>query len=237
MKKMVAIIMVLVMMISAFALSGCSEDISAAENVLKLYTTSLQGYNLSAMKGCIVSDNEHDIGYALETMSEGYIQTDNYKKSIEDMYKSLGHTFEFTINSKESVDKNTAKFNVTFKYANVDEVAVEDVTITNEDEENITDGGIVIEMPAEESETKMDKYCRERLEAYIAQNPSMLMLDEIEYSDKAISLIAEYYKKYLQITSRTETTFDIIVSRRSGEWKIHTEDNREFFDLLTVLFG
>ncbi len=235
MKKTTSLVMAFIILLSAFVFSGCSADISGAENTLKVYFSSLSGFNTKAMQGCVADEN-NGVGFTTEIMSEEYIQTDNYIKSIESMYKALGQTFEFNINSNEVIDKNTIKFNITFKYANVDDVAVEEVKPTAEEGTVMSDGTIIV-MEAENQETKMDKYCREQLEAYIAKNPSMLDLNEIEYSDKAISLIAKFYDQYLQITNRTKSDFDIIVSKRSGSWKIHTEDNKDFFDLLAMLFG
>lgn len=227
--------MAFLILASALAFSGCSVDTADAENVLKAYLSSLQGFNVNAMKECVEGETDDDIGFVVETFSEGYIQTDNYKKSIEDMYKALGHTFTFSIGESEVVDKETIKFPIKFKYANVDEIAVEEVKPEMQGGE-IADG-VVFETEAEESETKMDKYCREQLETYIIRHPSMLDLNEIEYSDKAIGLIASYYKQYLQITSRDEREFTIVVSKKSENWKIHPEDNKEFFDFLTVIFG
>lgn len=236
MKKTVSCLIAFIILLSAVAFSGCSEDVSGAENTLKVYFSSLSGFNTKAMQECVLDENTGNIGFTTETMSEGYIQTDNYKNSVESMYKALGQTFEFAVNSHEVVDKNTIKFNIKFKYANVDDVAVEEVKPTDEAGSVMADGTVIV-MEAQGTETKMDKYCREQLENYIAKHPSMLDLNEIEYSDKAISLIAGYYKQYLQITSKTESEFDMVVSKRSGSWKIHREDNKEFFDLLTMLFG
>ncbi len=236
MKKTISCLMAFIILLSALAFSGCSADVSGAENVLKLYFSSLSGFNTKAMKTCIIDEEVGSVGFPIETMSEEYIQTDNYKKSVERMYKALGLTFEFAINSNEVIDKDTIKFNVKFKYANVDDVAVEEVKPTDESG-TMTEDGLIIEMQAQDAETKMDKYCREQLENYIAKHPSILELNEIEYSDRAIGLIANFYEQYLQITSRIQNDFDIVVSKRSGSWKIHTEDNQEFFKLLTVLFG
>ena len=237
MKRIVSLFTVFVVLLSLVAFCGCSShDVSGAENVLKVYFSALSGFNTKAMQSCVVGEEDDSVGFAIETMSEGYIQTDNYKKSVEGMYKALSQTFEFSINSNEVVDKETVKVNITFKYANVDEIAVEEVKPTDEAGSVMADGTVIV-MEAEDSETKMDKYCREQLENYIVKHPSMLELSEIEYSDKAISLIASFYKQYLQITSRTESDLDIVLSKRSGSWKIHTEDNKEFFELLTILFG
>ena len=236
MRKIISCLMAFLILASALAFSGCSDNTTDAENVLKAYLTSLQGFNVNAMKECVEGKNDDDIGFVVETFSEGYIQTDNYKKSIEDMYKALGHTFSFSIDSNEVIDKETIKFSIKFKYANVDEIAVEEVKPEMQGGGEIGNG-VIFEMEAEDVETKMDKYCREQLETYIIRHPSMLDLNEIEYSDKAIGLIASYYKQYLQITSRDEREFTIVVSKKSDNWKIHPEDNKEFFDFLTVIFG
>lgn len=235
MKKIVSCLLVCIILSSAIVFSGCSADVTSAENVLKVYFSSLSGFNTNAMKTCIVDEKKDSTGFKIETMSDEYIQTDNYKKSVERMYKALGQTFDFNIKSNEVVDKKTIKFTVKFKYANVDDIAVEEVK--PEEVGSVTEDGVIIEMQAQERETKMDKYCREQLENYIARHPSMLDLSEIEYSDKAIGVIANAYEQYLQITTKIENEYTIVVSKKSGEWKIHTDQNKEFFDLLTVLFG
>lgn len=120
-KRLLSIV-VLIAVILTFA--GCSNSTAEAENLLKTYFSALNGFNTDAMKKCLVSDNEYDIGFSTETISDGYVQTDNYKKSVESMFKGLSDTFVFNINSTEAVDKATVKFNVTFKYADVNEEAV-----------------------------------------------------------------------------------------------------------------
>lgn len=120
-KRLLSIMMLVVVFLT---FTGCGNDTAEAENLLKTYFSALNGFNTDAMKKCLISDNEYDIGFSTETMSEGYVQTDNYKKSVESMFKGLSDTFVFTINSTEAIDKTTVKFNVTFKYADVNEEAV-----------------------------------------------------------------------------------------------------------------
>lgn len=120
-KRLLSIVM-LVAVILTF--SGCGGGVDEAESLLKTYFSALNGFNTDAMAKCLVSDNEYNIGFSTETISDGYVQTDNYKKSVESMFKGLSDTFTFTINSSEMVDKSTVKFNVTVKHANVDEEAV-----------------------------------------------------------------------------------------------------------------
>ncbi len=120
-KRLLSIVMLLAVLLS---FTGCTSGTAEAENLLKTYFSALNGFNTDAMAKCLVSDNEHAIGFSTETISDGYVQTDNYKKSVESMFKGLSDTFVFTINSTEAVDKTTVKFNVTFKYADVNEEAV-----------------------------------------------------------------------------------------------------------------
>lgn len=120
-KRLLSIMLTCVVLLT---FAGCGADTSGAENLLKTYFSALNGFNADAMAKCLVSDNEHDIGFSTETISDGYVQTDNYKKSVESMFKGLSDTFVFTINSSETVDKQTVKFNVTMKYADVNEEAV-----------------------------------------------------------------------------------------------------------------
>lgn len=120
-KRLLSIVMILAVL---FAFAGCGGSTAGAEELLKTYFSALNGFNTDAMAKCIVSDNEYKIGFSTETISDGYVQTDNYKKSVESMFKGLSNTFSFTINSTEAVDKTTVKFNVTVKHADVNEEAV-----------------------------------------------------------------------------------------------------------------
>lgn len=120
-KRLLSIVILVVVLLT---FTGCGNGTAEAENLLKTYFSALNGFNTDAMKKCLISDNEYDIGFSTETISDGYVQTDNYKKSVESMFKGLSDTFVFTINSSEAVDKTTVKFNVTIKHANVDEEAV-----------------------------------------------------------------------------------------------------------------
>ncbi len=120
-KRLLSIVVLVAVMLT---FTGCSNSTAEAESLLKTYFSALNGFNTDAMKKCLVSDNEYDIGFSTETISDGYVQTDNYKKSVESMFKGLSNTFVFTINSTEAVDKTTVKFNVTIKHADVNEEAV-----------------------------------------------------------------------------------------------------------------
>ena len=120
-KRLLSIVMLFVLLLT---FAGCGNSTAGAEELLKTYFSALNGFNTDAMKKCLVSDNEYAIGFSTETISDGYVQTDNYKKSVESMFKGLSDTFVFTINSSEAVDKTTVKFNVTVKHADVNEEAV-----------------------------------------------------------------------------------------------------------------
>lgn len=120
-KRLLSIVMLLAVLLT---FTGCGNGTAEAENLLKTYFSALNGFNTDAMKKCLISDNEYDIGFSTESISDSYVQTDNYKKSVESMFKGLSDTFIFTINSNEVVDKATVKFNVTIKHADVNEEAV-----------------------------------------------------------------------------------------------------------------
>lgn len=119
MKKVVSLVLVCMIFMSAVMFGGCSPDTTEAENSLKAYLSSLKGFNTDAMKTFVVGDEEGDIGFTTETISSDYIQTDNYKKAVESMFKSLGSTFDFEINSAESISEEVVKFDVTVKCADV----------------------------------------------------------------------------------------------------------------------
>lgn len=206
MKKIISSLLIIIMLMSLIAFSGCSQNVTEAENKLKVYFSALSGFNTNAMKDCVEGDDEDDIGFSTENISDSYIQTENYKKSVEDMYRALAKTFEFVIDSSEEKDDGRVEFDITMKHANVDETA-------------------------------MTEYTNGKVDAYVLKHPSFYDLNEIEQNDKAISVIADAYKQYLQITKRSEKKITITVSKEDGEWKINTDDNKAFFDFLADLFG
>ncbi len=123
---------IIVLVAVIFTFSGCAggggddDGMYEAESLLKIYFSALSGFNTDVMETCLVSDNEYSVGFSIETISDQYNQTNYYKKQVEKMFKGLGNTFSFTINSSEMVDESTVKFNVTVSHASVNEDDVND---------------------------------------------------------------------------------------------------------------
>ena len=134
MKKIISSLLVIMMLASALMFSGCSVDTKGAESMLKVYFSALSSFNTVAMDGCVESDTKDSIGFSTENISYEYTQTNNYKNSVEDMYRALGQTFEFTIDSTEVKDDDKVAFKVTVKYADVDEEAMTEYTNGKVDE-------------------------------------------------------------------------------------------------------
>lgn len=121
MKRIFTYLMVCVIALSSLAFGGCSKKTDGAETALKFYFSALKGFNVNAMKENVAGESSGDIGFVIEELSEDFRQSDNYKKHVEEMMKSLSSTFEFTINSNEVVDENKVQFNVTMKCSDVNQ--------------------------------------------------------------------------------------------------------------------
>ena len=209
MKKIVSGLLISVMLLSAFAFSGCSSDdvdLDAVESTLKVYFSAVSGFNLGAMADFVEGENEDDVGFSTENISDEYVQTEKYKRSIKDMYASLGKTLKFTIESKELTDDGNVVFSVKVKYADVEK-------------------------------DPMNEYVNAKVDEYIALNPYFYAMNEIQQNDTAIKVMAQAYDDYLEITEKLEKGFKITMSEETGSFKIHTKDNKEFFEFLSDLFG
>lgn len=210
MKKIISGFLVVIMLVSTVAFSGCSEPeetaIESAEMALKVYFSALNGFNIEAMRDCVEGEDENDVGFSTENISESYVQTNKYKSSVENMYRALSKTIEFKIESIEEIDENKMAFNVNIKFPNIEE-------------------------------ERMIEFTNAKVDEYIMANPDFVYLNEIEQNNVAIKVMADAYSEYLQITEKSESNFNIILSKESGDWKVHTKDNQEFFEFLAVLFG
>jgi|GEM_PF-3043131 len=214
MKKIISCLLVFVMLLSVFTLSGCgsSKEVEEAESALQVYFTALVGFNTDEMKGCIDDENKDDdeenenIGFEIPEMSDDFIQTDNYKKAVKSMYQSLGSTFVFTVDSSEKIDKENVEFKVTVKCANV-------------------------------NESDMGQYIQKKVDQYLENNPNWVKMDEIEYSDTMIGVQADAYRVFLQTTERMTEQFTIKLTKIDGDWKMKLDENKEFFDFLSEVFA
>ena len=211
MKKITSVLLVLIMILSAVGLSGCKEEeqvdnVALAEAELRVYFSALSGFNLEAMKDCVEGKDEEDIGFSTENISYEYVQTDRYKRSVKEMYRALGKTIEFKINSSEETDDGKVVFDLKIKYADVEE-------------------------------EPMVKYTNSKVDEYIEKNPQFFEFNEVKQNDVAISVMAQAYEEYLQLTERLEKDFKFTMSNETGMYKVHTEDNKEFFEFLADLFG
>lgn len=210
MRKIVSVLLVFIMLLSVVVLSGCSEektiDADSAENALKVYFSAVSGFNIGAMADFVEGENEDDVGFSTENISDDYVQTTKYKRSIKDMYTSLAKTLKFTIESKEVVDDEKVSFLVKISYADVEE-------------------------------EPMNEYVNAKVDEYIELNPYFFAMNEIQQNDTAIKVMAQAYDDYLEITEKLEKDFKITMSQETGSFKVHTEENKEFFDFLADLFG
>lgn len=210
MRKVISFLLVLMLILSAFAFSGCSEEeinvAELAEAELRVYFSALGGFNIKAMNDCVEGKDDNDIGFSTENISYEYAQTDKYKNSVKEMYSALARTLEFKINSKEVTDDYKIVFDVKLKYADVEE-------------------------------EPMVKYTNSKVDEYVEQNPQFFEYNEVKQNDVAIAVMAQAYEEYLQITERLEEDFKITMTQDDGSFTIRTEDNKEFFDFLADLFG
>ena len=197
------------LLLSSLAFSGCSSDevdLETVENTLKVYFSAVSGFNIGAMSDFVEGEDEDDVGFSTENISDEYAQTEKYKRSIKDMYTSLAKTLKFTIESKELTADNKVEFLVNVKYADVEK-------------------------------DPMNEYVNSKVDEYIETNPYFYAMNEIQQNDTAIKVMAEAYDDYLEITEKLEKSFKITMSEETGSFKIHTKDNKEFFDFLADLFG
>lgn len=207
MKKFVAYLLACMIMLSAVALSGCSStDIEGAERSLQAYFAALKGFNIDSMEGNVVGEKEGDIGFEIKELSDDFRHSDNYKNRVKDMMKALSSTFVFTINSNEEVDKNTVKFDVTMKCADVNERDLNKYI-----------------------SEKVNKYIDENFEA-------IGKMDDYEFEEDIIVVQADAYEDFVIRQERVTKDFTITVSQVDGKWKVKTSENEDFFRYLEELF-
>lgn len=206
MKKIFTYLMACFIVLSSLAFGGCSKKTDGAETALKFYFSALKGFNVNAMKENVQGETAGDMGFVVEELSEDFRQSDNYKKHIEEMMKSLSSTFEFTINSNEVVDENTVKFNITMKSSDVNQEA-------------------------------LNGYMQEKVDKYIAKNPSVWEMDAYEYEETMIGVQADAYSVFLEKQPRITKDFTITVVKVNDKWKVTTADNSEFFAFLQEVYA
>lgn len=114
---------------------GCSEkNMKNAENTVKTYFTAVSSFNLAAMETCLSDGTNKDFGIDTTVITKGYEQTDAYKKAVESMFKALCGTVEYTIGTSEQQKKDRVVVNITVRYADVNQEAVEQFTRQKVDE-------------------------------------------------------------------------------------------------------
>ena len=208
MRKIISCVLACMLILSAVAFSGCSSvDEEGAERSLKVYFSALSGFNMKAMDENVIGENEDgDFGFEIKELSEDYSQSDNYKKRVEDMMKTLSGTISFDINSRETVDENTVKFNVTMKYADVNERELNQFVID-----------------------RTDRYYNDNLE-------KISKMDEFEYNEEMIGVYADTYEEFVTRQGKTSKDFELVVTKVDGNWRVETVKNKEFFKFLEELF-
>ena len=207
MRKIISCLLACMIMLSVLAFSGCSSvDEEGAERGFKVYFSALKGFNISSMKNNVVGEKDGDIGFEIEQLSDDFRHSDNYKKRVEEMMRTLSSTFDYTVNSREAVDENTVKLDITMKYADVN----------SRDLDTYTRG-------------KVDEYNEENFE-------KVGKMDDYEYAEEIIGVQADAYREFVIRQGRLTKDFTITVSLIDGKWKIKTAENEDFFDFLEELF-
>ena len=129
------IIALLLLCLSATCFTGCGGDQTVEiENGVTAYLMAVSGFNLRGMKSCLAEGENKDFGIDTSVLDKGYVQTETYKKQVESMFKALGATMEFTVDSTEQTGKDTALTTVTITCADSNEEAVEEYTHRKVDE-------------------------------------------------------------------------------------------------------
>ena len=208
MRKIISCVLACMLLLSAFAFSGCSSvDEEGAERSLKVYLSALTGFNMKAMDENVIGENEDgDFGFEVKELSDDYRQSDNYKKRVEDMMRTLSGTISYDINSREAVDENTVKFNITLKYADV-------------------------------NERELNQFIVERTDRYIENNYTKIdKMDTFEYEEEMIGVYADTYEEFVTRQGKTTKDFELVVTKINGNWRIETAKNKEFFEFLEELF-
>ena len=132
-QKSVSVILLTILIMTCFA--GCGNDEKVEiENGVTAYLMAVSGFNLRGMQSCLAEGSNKDFGVDTSVIESGYVQTDTYKKQVESMFKALGATMEFTVDSTEKTDDSTAIAMVTLKCADANEAAVEEYTHRKVDE-------------------------------------------------------------------------------------------------------
>lgn len=208
MRKIISCVLACMLMLSAVAFSGCSSvDEEGAERSLKVYFSALTGFNTKAMDENVIGENEDgDFGFEVKELSDDYRQSDNYKKRVEDMMKTLSGTIGYTINSREAVDENTVKFDITMKYADV-----------NERELN----QFIVERTDRYIEDNYDKISK---------------MDSFEYEEEMIGVYADTYEEFVTRQGKTSKDFELVVTKVDDSWRLETAKNKDFFEFLEKLF-
>lgn len=209
MRKIISCLLALMMFLSAVVFSGCTEE---EINVAELAEAELRVY-FSALGGFNMKamndcvEGEDDSDIGFST------ENISYEYVQTDKYKS-------SVKEMYRALARTLEFKINSK--------------------EVTDDKIVFDVKlkyADVEEESMVKYTNSKVDEYVEKNPVFFTYDEVKQNDVAITVMAQAYEEYLQITERLEKDFKITMTQDEGSFKIRTEDNREFFDFLADLFG
>ena len=210
MKKIISGLLVFIMLLSMVAFSGCSEDVPSNKDAAE---DALMVY-FSALCGF----NLNAMKVCVEGEDEGDVGFPTESFSYDYAQTSI---YKIRVKDMYRALSNTINITIDSSEEIGDDKVAFDITLKHADVE----------------EEAMTAYTNSKVDEYIELNPYFLAMNEVQQNDTAMTVIAEAYEEYLQITEKLERKFKIAMSKESGDWKIHTKDNKEFFDFLAVLFG
>jgi len=210
MKKFISGFLVVIMLLSVVLLSGCSDNVASNKDEAE---DALLVY-LSTLSGF----NLNAMKECVEGEDEDDVGFPTESFSYDYVQTS---TYKIRVKDMYRALSNTIKVTIDSSVEQDDGKVAFDITLKHADVE----------------EEAMTAYTNSKVDEYIEQNPHFFALNEVQQNDTAMTVIANAYEEYLQITEKLEKKFKIVMSKESGEWKIHTKDNKEFFDFLAELFG
>lgn len=212
MKRIISGLLIFIMLLSVVAFSGCSKekaiDLDSVENTLKVYFSAVNGFNLGAMADFVEGEDGNEDDVGFST------------ENISDEYAQ-------TQKYKRSIKDMCTSLAKTLKF-------------TIESKESTDDGKVEFSVKikyADVEEGPMNEYVNAKVDEYVERNPYFFAMNEIQQNDTAIKVMAQAYDEYLEITEKLEKDFTITMSDETGSFKIHTEQNKEFFEFLADLFG
>ncbi len=90
---------------------------------------------------------------------------------------------------------------------------------------------------ADIDKTALDEFIQAKIDEYVQNHPEVLEQTEIEQNDINIQLMANAYNKFVKLQPKVSKTFDIILQKIDGQWKIiNGPENEELKSLLQKIY-